>query len=438
MHSKEKIKKIRERALLREYIYLRLSTVIKEQDDYGDYYDDPTAGMGGGGYGGDPSGQNVLRLFGIDTILDSLKTAQYAVESTLNKAVGETKLLLKNFIYFAIPFIINKETPNLIDMADKDREKVKQRLQEIDRKYGDVLKKNSLEAILNNADFKVAAFLASPGLFLAKPLVEKSIGAISSTIDAIIPPERNREDLFEMFGKLFGEHNVKPGQTNRMTEEQFRALLAAEIARDPNLAALIGGATANDVNTILTPRSSNPTSPTKVPSPVPTPPTPSTTLKENIQEQPQPQQINLQTDTGKQFVESLKRYIAFLKNPNAIAQAINNSPLAADMQNVLGDTIQQFVAATINDINTKLTPEAIKNKIMQNKESIKNEISKRFKDVPEINLDSKEFKTEAATLRNNYIDVNINRLEDFGTQSNSQGLKAKIDAAIKQLAALKS
>jgi hypothetical protein len=33
MHSKEKIKKIRERALLREYLQLKLNKILKEDDE---------------------------------------------------------------------------------------------------------------------------------------------------------------------------------------------------------------------------------------------------------------------------------------------------------------------------------------------------------------------------------------------------------------------
>lgn len=442
MHSKEKIKKIRERALLREYINLHITKVIKEQD-YGDYYDDPGLGSGGGAYGGDSSGSNVMRLFGIDSIINSLKTAQYAVESTLNKAVGETKLLVKNFIFFAIPFIINKETPNLIDMANKDRQNVNRRLQEIDRKYGDVLKNNDILKQLNT-DFKFAAFIASPGLFLAKPLVEKSVGVISSTLDAIIPPREDygKNDLLKSLEQLFAAPtNGREGAQGRqpqITREQIRNLIVQELAQEPTIQNQ--GITTTDIAKILSPKA-QPTSQTVINAATTNP------IVEQIELQPstpapaaRAQSLGLlQTELGKEFVEKFKKYVSFLKNPTEVAKAISDSQLVKDIQNTSIETINRFVDSAINDINTNFTPEAIKKKIEENKKAIAADVSERFpsQQVPEFDKllaqNQNDFQKEVLTLKNNIIQKYVVNLQEYEKQSNSPELKAAVKDGIDKL-----
>jgi hypothetical protein len=232
MHSKEKIKKIRERALLREYISLHLSKVIKEQDDgyYGDY-DDTGIMVGGFSEPGAPSKSmtdfltksDFARLFGFDSIKNSVDTAVYGLRSIGTKAGGELKLFWKSLLWTIVPFIKSDKYDNILEMAEDDREKIENKLERLDSKYAEVIKQN--EEIFNNPDFNFAMFLAAPGVVVGTEVVDKTLKGASNLYDALVGPDesknrygREADQLFKSLMPSFGLNPENPEDLRKIRQ----------------------------------------------------------------------------------------------------------------------------------------------------------------------------------------------------------------------------
>lgn len=219
MHSKEKIKKIRERALLREYLALRLSKVIiKEQDDgyYGGYDD---IGVIGGYSSPGPGSSDVTtflsksdfaRLLGLDSIHNAFRAATGGIKSIAAKAFGETRILVKSLFWYLMPtFLKSSKFNNIIEMAEQEREIIDRRLEEINREYADVIEKN--KEVFTNPDFNFAFFVAAPGAVIGTDLVNKALGTSVELFDSMIGADKRREDIGDEIGKFFSELTSKIG-----------------------------------------------------------------------------------------------------------------------------------------------------------------------------------------------------------------------------------
>lgn len=193
--------------LLKEYISLLVRNLLKEQDDYGDYGDYAGYGGGGGDVNGEGFKSDFARLFGFDSVKNAFDAGQYAVETTLRTAVGEVKILAKSLLFYLIPFIRPDETSSILEMAEKDREEIESELERVtDRKYGEMLKRNS--EMFNNPDFQFAGFLANPGLYLANEIRKESVGKAITLYDSIVGQDSYRrqssEEVSNALNNLFG------------------------------------------------------------------------------------------------------------------------------------------------------------------------------------------------------------------------------------------
>lgn len=220
MHSKEKIKKIRNRALLREYINLHLSGKLLEQDDgyYGGYYDDTGVMVGGYSEPGAPASDVVgfltksdfARLLGLDSIHNAFKTAVYGLKGIAAKTIGETKILAKSLFWYIMPtFLKSSKFDNIIEMAEQERDKIENQLGNIDREYADVIEKN--KEIFENPDLNFAFFVAAPGIVIGKEIVNKSVGASLELFDLLVGRDSTRENLGEQITGFFDNLMTKIG-----------------------------------------------------------------------------------------------------------------------------------------------------------------------------------------------------------------------------------
>jgi len=253
MHSKEKIKKIRERALLREYLDFKLKSILKE-DDYSDYdsYADYGGGSGGG-YTGKGFGSfkqffesDFAKLFGFSSIKDSVDTAIYGLKGIATKVGGELGIAAKGLFYTLLPLIQPKDYPSIADMAEADRNAIEQKLANLDSRYAEVLKKNT--EIFNNPDFNFGFFLAAPGAFVANKLVDTSLAAAADIYDSFVGIDNNREGIGRDLDKLF--ENLMPGfgfnSNDPSQKAAFEKQLFSEIKSDypelsdDNIRAVLG------------------------------------------------------------------------------------------------------------------------------------------------------------------------------------------------------
>ena len=250
MRSKEKIKKIRERALLREYINIRLLKVLKEQDDgYYSDYDDTGIMVGGSSEPGAPSKSmtdfltksDFARLFGFDSIKNSIDTAVYGLKSIGTEVGAEHKIFWKSLLWTIVPFIKPDKYNNVLEMAEDDREKIENQLEKLDSNYAEVLKQN--EEIFSNPDFNFAMFLAAPGMVVGTEVVDKTLKGASNIYDALVGPDesknrygREADELFKSLMPSFGLNPENPEDLRKIRQtileqlqEQFPNLTSDQL-----------------------------------------------------------------------------------------------------------------------------------------------------------------------------------------------------------------
>lgn len=192
---KEKLGRIKRRALVREHIKINIiAPILREQDDGGDYgYD----GGGDGSTGGyTPAGNldtfwesDFAKIFGFTAMRDIGKVAFGGARKVITKAVGEAAVTAKSLAFTLIPFI-KPNAGNIIDMAKQDREGMKARMSEISSGYADILKKN--DQIFSNPDFSLMAFIANPGLMVAAAVAKGTTNVAEQLYDSFVPGDNNR------------------------------------------------------------------------------------------------------------------------------------------------------------------------------------------------------------------------------------------------------
>jgi len=429
MHSKEKIKKIRERALLREYINLHLSKVLKEQDDYGDYSD---AGVMVGGYSepGAPSKSmtdfltksDFARLFGFDSVKNAVDTAVYGLRSIGTKIGGEHKLFWKSLLWTIVPFIKPDDYDNILEMADSDREKIENKLEKLDSTYSDVIKNN--EEIFEGPDFNFALFLAAPGLVVGTELVDKSLAGASNVYDALVPTDnqkksynRKADELFKNLMPGFGLNPENPEDLKRIRKSLFKELQGQ-----------FPGLTENELNSVVSEVVSE-------------------TLREQQQQPQQPQQqidpLDVKVKTFMQTKEGANWASSFVNNINGLKaylsssiaqQKMNNSPKAKSGQLVLATEIVDAAAKAIskfdmNYLKTNFKPQI--DKFMEEK-GIKDPVEKE-----KMLNDPEGAKEITGTLRSIVKKPYIEQLEQL-EKMNPTGLKAIVNQSKKRIEAMAS
>ena len=194
---KEKIERIKRRALVREYIRTNIILpILKEQDDGGDYgYD----GGGDGTTGGyTPAGSlgafwesDFAKIFGFSAMKDIAKVAFGGARKIITKTVGETAITAKSLAFTLLPFI-NSSAGNIVDMAKEDRAGIKTRLAGISSEYSDIIKKN--DQIFSNPDFSLMAFIANPGLMVAGEAAKGMTEVAEQLYDSFVPSDSNRQN----------------------------------------------------------------------------------------------------------------------------------------------------------------------------------------------------------------------------------------------------
>ena len=195
---KEKLERIKRRALVREHIRTNIITpILREQD--GDW----DGGSDGQTGGYTPSGNldtfwesDFAKIFGFTAMRDIGKVALGGARKIATKVTGETAIAVKSLAFTLIPFIAPK-AGNIIDMAKQDREGMKAKMAEISSGYADILKKN--DAIFSNPDFSLMAFIANPGLMVAgyaaksAGVVVDAVGDVAGQLyDSFVPGDSSR------------------------------------------------------------------------------------------------------------------------------------------------------------------------------------------------------------------------------------------------------
>lgn len=350
MHSKEKIKKIRERALLREYIKNRLDVILEYDDGGGDYgyYDDTGIMVGGYSEPGAPSKSisqfltksDFARLFGLDSVKNAVDTAVYGLRSIATKIGGEQKIFWKSLLWTIVPFIKPDKYDNVLEMAEDDRENIENKLEKLDSNYADVLKEN--EEIFQNPDFNFAMLLAAPGLVVGTDLVDTSLKTATTMYDTLVgfddPRRRYGREADSLFKSLMPQFGLDPENPEDL--RKIRQTILGELIEqfpglsEEDLESVVGQAVSQTLREqyiqFKNEQVINPTVRTTIQQSSPTDP-----LQLNIKN-------FLQSKEGNIWVGKLSNTINGLKNylKSSIAQKkMNASPIAKSGQELLANEI---------------------------------------------------------------------------------------------------
>jgi hypothetical protein len=352
MHSKEKIKKIRERAEIRSYIYATVKehrikqSLISESAEFWD--------------------SSFAKMFGLNSLRNAAQMAVRGVKNTMTTIGGETRVLLKSLAASIIPGITSDKS--ISEMAKEEREKVKERISETDAKYADVIQK--VDNAFKLPDAQMALFLANPGAYIGAHVVADTAYLVRDVVTALLPEteqeKQQREDqtfaarIKSALGIPSAEELERQRQESMELARQGQAELAAERnANVQNLQRILNTRDAELQRQILS-------SVSKSAAPVPAP---QTTIREQYQQQLQQARqlpyIDLNNLTPQQKAAVLavvnqqtKEIVDRIKNPQTIA-AINNSEHVKNGQVILVQTLTEDAKNKINSVNW----EDLKNKI---------------------------------------------------------------------------
>jgi len=352
MHSKEKIKKIRERAEIRSYIYATVKehrikqSLISESAEFWD--------------------SSFAKMFGLNSLRNAAQMAVRGVKNTMTTIGGETRVLLKSLAASIIPGITSDKS--ISEMAKEEREKVKERISETDAKYADVIQK--VDNAFKLPDAQMALFLANPGAYIGAHVVADTAYLVRDVVTALLPEteqeKQQREDqtfaarIKSALGIPSAEELERQRQESMELARQGQAELAAERnANVQNLQRILNTRDAELQRQILS-------SVSKSAAPVPAP---KTTIREQYQQQIQQARqlpyVDLNNLTPQQKAAVLavvnqqtKEIVDRIKNPQTIA-AINNSEHVKNGQVILVQTLTEDAKNKINSVNW----EDLKNKI---------------------------------------------------------------------------
>ena len=368
MHSKEKIKKIRERALIREYVNKKVNTLLKEfDDDFGDY--------GAGGYGGRPgSTEFTLGVFGLTGIMNVGKVALGVGESILTRVLGEAWILARRLWYTINPAYFAMSAEELNNIIRQDRSDLDARLNRVHAGYAETVREAEKVIDRMGSDINAAMFLANPGATVGYVASRGAVGAARNLYHRIAvggPPPAlasREESLSSRAAQLENEHRqlqselAQRGENSEQVMRNFARELLGPNATTEDLRNFIRRGSANasaDAATAMTeqlvpnrPVAARPgTSVNPVASPVvppatspagrPAPAQPVASTQASTE-----QKIN---DLTRRTRELKRDYISFL-NSDEMKRSLANQPIVQEGQKALTGMIVQNYRNVVSDL----------------------------------------------------------------------------------------
>lgn len=399
MHSKEKIKKIRERALLREYV----SLLVKHQNllnEEGDFFSTDFA-----------------RMFGLDSIKNVVDTSLMGVKKLGTVGVGETKIAAKSLAFALIPGIV-PDAGSIAAMGDEDREELKSKLSKIDSDYAETIKKN--EEIFDNPDFNMALFMANPGIALGKWASNHAVGEAREIAETILGSEEDFKRWDQQVSNVIRQYTGTSEQ-----DMQAQQQIAANIEAQKNgIARAQQQPVSDDISTLRRDLGielfGNEREARRAGF-----------LSEQVQQPPQKQIVtNLDPERRKQFLQqwtALQKQLADIIKSPAVQSKMLKTPMVQKGQQILVDEIMDKARQTINSINV----DNIKQKYKSNIDAYFKS-KKLTPQEEEQQLNDPEFQKEMVkTIKAAFKPAYIQQLETLKKQN--PVLAPKVDKAIQEL-----
>jgi hypothetical protein len=399
MHSKEKIKKIRERALLREYV----SLLVKHQNllnEEGDFFSTDFA-----------------RMFGLDSIKNVVDTSLMGVKKLATVGVGETKIAAKSLAFALIPGIV-PDAGSIAAMGDEDREELKSKLSKIDSDYAETIKKN--EEIFDNPDFNMALFMANPGIALGKWASNHAVGEAREIAETILGSEEDFKRWDQQVSNVIRQYTGTSEQ-----DMQAQQQIAANIEAQKNgIARAQQQPVSDDISTLRRDLGielfGNEREARRAGF-----------LSEQVQQPPQKQIVtNLDPERRKQFLQqwtALQKQLADIIKSPAVQSKMLKTPMVQKGQQILVDEIMDKARQTINSINV----DNIKQKYKSNIDAYFKS-KKLTPQEEEQQLNDPEFQKEMVkTIKAAFKPAYIQQLETLKKQN--PVLAPKVDKAIQEL-----
>ena len=403
MHSKEKIKKIRERALLREYV----SLLVKHQNllnEEGDFFSTDFA-----------------RMFGLDSIKNVVDTSLMGVKKLATVGIGETKIAAKSLAFALIPGIV-PDAGSIAAMGDEDREELKSKLSKIDSDYAETIKKN--EEIFDNPDFNMALFMANPGIALGKWASNHAVGEAREIAETILGSEEDFKRWDQQVSDLIRQAT---GTSEQVIQNQQQIIANAQ-AQQKGIQQIqqqaAASATTNDISDLRrdlgielfgSEREARRAG----------------FLSEQVQQPSQKQIVtNLDPERRKQFLQqwtALQKQLADIIKSPAVQSKMLKTPMVQKGQQILVDEIMDKARQTINSINV----DNIKQKYKSNIDAYFKS-KKLTPQEEEQQLNDPEFQKEMVkTIKAAFKPAYIQQLETLKKQN--PVLAPKVDKAIQEL-----
>jgi len=412
MHSKEKIKKIRERALLREYLSLILEqkNMLNEEGDF--------------------FSTDFARMFGLDSIKNVVDTSLMGAKKLATVGIGEAKIAAKSLAFALIPGIV-PDAGNISAMGDEDRREIKSKLASIDSQYAETIKKN--EEIFDNPDFNMALFMANPGIALGKWASNHAVGEARELVEILTGSEEDFEkwdkEVAQLIREFTGtsEKNIQAQQQNisnisKMRTPQAQTAITTvasqpevDYSQSEELKRLRRDLGVELFGSERDARKAG-------------------FLKEQLQAavQSQTQQVvpRLDSERRNQFLQrwsALQKKLASIIQSPAMQMKLLKSPMIQDGQQILVDEIMDKARQTFNDINIDSLKEKYKSNIdayFKSKKATPEEEQKQLSDP--------EFQKELVkTIRAAFKPAYVQQLNALKKQN--PVLAPKVDKAIQEL-----
>lgn len=408
MHSKEKIKKIRERALLREYV----SLLVKHQNllnEEGDFFSTDFA-----------------RMFGLDSIKNVVDTSLMGVKKLATVGVGETKIAAKSLAFALIPGIV-PDAGSIAAMGDEDREELKSKLSEIDSDYAETIKKN--EEMFDHPDFNMALFMVNPGAALGKWASNHAVGEAREITEKILGSNEDFKKWDRQVSDLIRQATGTSEQ-DIQNQQQIIANAQAQQKGIQQQQQSAVSATTNDISNLRkdlgielfgSEREARRAG----------------FLSEQVQQPVAAQQqsqkqilTNLDPEKRKQFLQqwtALQKQLADIIISPAVQSKMLKTPMINDGQQILVDKLMDKARQTINDINA----DNIKQKYKSNIDAYFKS-KKLTPQEEEQQLNDPEFQKEMVkTIKAAFKPAYIQQLKRLKTQN--PVLAPKVDKAIQEL-----
>jgi hypothetical protein len=412
-NSKEKIKKIRERALLREYLSLLMEqkNLLNEE---GDFFQTDFA-----------------RMFGLDSVKNIVDTSLMGVKKLATVGAGEAKIAAKSLAFALIPGIV-PDAGSIAKMGDEDREDLKDKLKNIDSQYAEVIKKN--EEIFDNPDFNMALFIANPGIALGKWASNHVPGEAKEIVESIIGSEEDLQKLDRETSELVRKFTGTSEEDLRKQEELYRqnkqlaqgarAAAAETQVRDTSRAYVEEiGSLRKDLGIQLfgserEARKAGFLREANQPIPV---------TQQPVQ---QPAVKTLTPAQRQEFMKSWnalkQRWVAALQSTK-IQTKLLQSPMVQKGQQILIDEIMNKARGTLNNINFENIKQKYKANIEQYFKSKKINPEEQQKQLANPEIQKELVATIRAALKPAYVEQ-LNALK-----KQNPALSGKVDIAIKEL-----